>query len=227
MACPLRLTVAVMLLAVAFPGPALAADAATRPNIILLESDDHHPDVLGCMGSQVKTPHIDRLAARGALFRNTICPGLMCAPSRNALLTGLRPQTLGIYYRDIPQSGPLSDEQALRLIHGYHAAVSFMDGQLGRLLKALQETGLAKNTIVVLWGDHGWHLGDHGMWCKHTNYEQAARIPRRPAASGDAAGRPRRGGDAPHGVRDGAWRSRRRAAREASAAREEQHGKRL
>jgi iduronate 2-sulfatase len=63
------------------------------------------------------------------------------------------------------------------LIHGYYAATSYMDAQLGRVLSALDETGLAKNTIIVLWGDHGWHLGDHGIWCKHTNYEQAARIP--------------------------------------------------
>jgi len=48
---------------------------------------------------------------------------------------------------------------------------------LGRVLDALDQNGFADNTIVVLWGDHGWHLGDHGMWCKHTNYEQAARIP--------------------------------------------------
>ena len=61
------------------------------------------------------------------------------------------------------------------LIHGYHAAVSYVDAQVGKVLDALDETGLAKNTIVILWGDHGWHLGDHSMWCKHTNYEQAAR----------------------------------------------------
>ena len=80
-------------------------------------------------------------------------------------------------YANMPEHGPLSDDLQRTLIHGYHAAVSYMDAQVGRVLDALDRTGLAENTIVVLWGDHGWHLGDHGMWCKHTNYEQAARIP--------------------------------------------------
>jgi iduronate 2-sulfatase len=52
-----------------------------------------------------------------------------------------------------------------------------VDAQIGRVLDELDLLGLASNTIVVLWGDHGWHLGDHGMWCKHTNYEEATRIP--------------------------------------------------
>jgi iduronate 2-sulfatase len=80
-------------------------------------------------------------------------------------------------YAGVPESGDLSEDLQRTLIHGYHAAVSYMDAQLGKVLDALDESGLAENTIVVLWGDHGWHLGDHGMWCKHSNYEQAARIP--------------------------------------------------
>lgn len=80
-------------------------------------------------------------------------------------------------YSDIPETGPVSPEQARLLIHGYYACVSYMDAQLGRVLDELDRLGLAESTIIVLWGDHGWHLGDHGMWSKHTNYEQAARIP--------------------------------------------------
>jgi iduronate 2-sulfatase len=327
--------------------------AADKPNVLLICVDDLKP-LLGCYGdSTVKSPSIDRLAARGLRFDSAYCNQAVCAPSRNALLTGLRPQTLGIYdlatnfriarpdavtlpqhfknngyrteaigkifhvghgnsedpvswsvphfpaksigyalkenraeltregalfdnkspaklpkgaayeqadvadnaygdgkiadeaihrlksakdkpdepfflaigflkphlpfcapkkywdlydrtkfklsriqepprgapafapqfggelrnYKDVPLKGAVPDDLQRTLIHGYHACVSYMDAQLGRVLDALDSTGLAKNTIVVLWGDHGWHLGDHGMWCKHTNYEQAARIP--------------------------------------------------
>ncbi len=80
-------------------------------------------------------------------------------------------------YRGIPERGPLDDELQRTLIHGYYAAMSYMDAQLGRVLDELDRLGIADNTIIVLWGDHGWHLGDHGIWCKHTNYEQANRIP--------------------------------------------------
>ena len=80
-------------------------------------------------------------------------------------------------YRDIPARGPLPESLQRELVHGYYAAVSFMDAQVGRLLDELDSLGLADDTVVILWGDHGWHLGDHGMWCKHTNYEQATRAP--------------------------------------------------
>jgi arylsulfatase A-like enzyme len=72
---------------------------------------------------------------------------------------------------------PLTSEQETNIIHGYYASVSYIDAQIGRLLTALKSEGLADNTIVVLWGDHGWHLGDHGQWTKHTNFEYATRLP--------------------------------------------------
>ena len=342
--------------------------AASKPNVLLICVDDLKP-VIGCYGdSMVKTPHLDRLAARGMLFERAYCNQAVCAPSRNTLLTGLRPQSLGIYdlgtnfrkampdavtlpqhfiahgyraeglgkifhvghgnvndeaswsvphfsprtisyalpennppestreqalfenklkepwklprgaptesadvpdnrygdgiiadeaakrlaaakskpdepfflavgflkphlpfvapkkywdlydpaafklaelqkapegapdfapttwgelrqYKDMPETGPVTPEQARHLIHGYYAATSYMDAQLGKVLDALDANGFAENTIILLWGDHGWHLGDHGMWCKHSNYEQAARIPVIVAAPGIAGGR--------------------------------------
>ena len=81
------------------------------------------------------------------------------------------------YYSDIPGQGPVSDEKARRLIHGYYACVSYIDAQIGRLLDELDSLGLRDRTIVCLWGDHGWHLGDHGLWCKHSNFENATRAP--------------------------------------------------
>ena len=80
-------------------------------------------------------------------------------------------------YKPIPQRPPLTMETEQTLIHGYYAALSYMDSQLGRVLSELDRLHLNENTIIVLWGDHGYHLGDHGAWTKHTNYEQANRIP--------------------------------------------------
>ena len=325
-----------------------------RPNVLLICVDDLKP-ALGCYGDRLaRSPHIDALAARGLVFERAYCNQAVCAPSRNSLLTGLRPQTLGIYdlgtnfrhavpeaitlpqcfkragyrseglgkifhvghgnhedpaswsvphyktqvvayaaksgdqreltreealfanksakgrprgapfeaadvpdnaypdgavadeairrlqaaaekpgepfflavgfvkphlpfcapqkywdlhdpaafelaerqtppegapqyapqfggelrqYQGIPAEGPIPEDTQRKLIHGYYAAVSYMDAQVGRVIDELDRLKLAENTIIVLWGDHGWHLGDHGIWCKHTNYEQAARIP--------------------------------------------------
>ena len=316
------------------------ASAAQRPNILFIAVDDLKP-VLGCYGDKVaKTPNIDKLAARGMLFEKAYVNQAVCAPSRNSLMLGIRPQTMGLYdlktyFRDIPvysnvvsmgqtfmtngytaeslgkiyhsslkddkswsvdswdpkgetyaiegnralmkgekgttteagdvadnyyqdgkiaeeamsrlrakkekpgqpfmmmvgfhkphlpfvapkkywdqfkpeqfslpefrtapegspayalgESGeimqykklpveelPFPDDFARHLIHGYYAATSYTDAQIGKVVAALDELGLAENTFIVLWGDHGWHLGDHGKWCKHTNYEQATRIP--------------------------------------------------
>lgn len=71
--------------------------------------------------------------------------------------------------------GPVSDAYARKLRHAYFACVSYVDAQIGKLLDELDELGLAENTVVVLWGDHGWHLGDQLVWGKHTIFEQALK----------------------------------------------------
>lgn len=80
-------------------------------------------------------------------------------------------------YEPVPPSGEVGPKVARKLIHGYYAAATYADAQIGKVLDELDRRDLWKNTIVILWGDHGWHLGDHGIWTKHTNYEQANRIP--------------------------------------------------
>ncbi len=88
-------------------------------------------------------------------------------------------------YTDIPPlesfsdifSNLIPDDKQRELIHGYYASVSFIDAQVGIIMAKLKELGLEKNTTVILWGDHGWHLGDHALWCKHTNFEQATHVP--------------------------------------------------
>ncbi len=364
--CPRMLPLVLAVLPLAGVCAGESTPAESRPNVLLICVDDLKP-LLGCYGDKtVQSPNIDRLAAASVLFERAYCNQAVCAPSRNTLLTGLRPQTLGIYdlgtnfrlarpdavtlpqffqqhgwrteglgkifhvghgnhedpaswsvphwkakvvayalpeskakqgltreealfenqaaknlprgaayeaadvpdntypdgaladevirrlqaaqardtvpfflaigfvkphlpfvapkkywdlydrsafqlaeyrtppvgapsyapqqggelrqYANIPEQGPLDDELQRTLIHGYHAATSYMDAQLGRVLDELDRLGLAHNTIIVLWGDHGWHLGDHGIWCKHTNYEQAAHIPLLVAAPGLPAG---------------------------------------
>jgi arylsulfatase A-like enzyme len=80
-------------------------------------------------------------------------------------------------YGNIPTGNPIPENVARELRHGYYAAISHMDAQVGRVLDALEKEGLADNTVIVLWGDHGWQLGDHGLWAKHTNFELATRSP--------------------------------------------------
>lgn len=88
------------------------------------------------------------------------------------------------------------DELTLRrALQAYYASVSFIDLQVGRLMASLDELGLADNTIVVLWSDHGYHLGEHnGIWQKRTLFEQSARSPliiRAPGAAGNGTASPR------------------------------------
>lgn len=80
-------------------------------------------------------------------------------------------------FRDMPNEGPVSDEKAREVKHAYFACVSYVDAQVGRLLDTLEQLGVADRTVVLLWSDHGYQLGEHGMWCKHTNFETSTRTP--------------------------------------------------
>jgi arylsulfatase A-like enzyme len=79
-------------------------------------------------------------------------------------------------YQDIP-AGHIPDDLARTLKHGYYAAISYMDAQLGKVLDEIDRLGFRDNTIVVLWGDHGWKLGEHDAWCKHSNVELDTHAP--------------------------------------------------
>lgn len=94
--------------------------------------------------------------------------GIKCAETDYIEARGFHP---------VPEEGPISDELQRHMLHGYAACVSYVDAQVGKLLQALEDAGLAGNTIICLWGDHGFHLGDKQVWGKHTNYEQATVAP--------------------------------------------------
>ena len=80
-------------------------------------------------------------------------------------------------YKPVPTNGQVGEALKRKLIHGYYASTAYVDAQIGKVTAALNRLGMAKDTIIVLWGDHGWHLGDLSIWTKHTNFEQANRIP--------------------------------------------------
>lgn len=80
-------------------------------------------------------------------------------------------------YTDIPAIGPCDEAKTRELIHGYYACVSYLDANVGKLLAELDRLDLRKDTIIILWGDHGWKLGEYSMWCKHTNFELDTHVP--------------------------------------------------
>jgi arylsulfatase A-like enzyme len=104
----------------------------------------------------------------------------------------LKPAPNNFYPKDAPDYAVTGTDEALNYLgappevteefgrhlkHGYYASVSYTDAQIGKILDVLDRTGLNKNTIIVLWGDHGWKLGEHGAWAKHTNVENDTNAP--------------------------------------------------
>jgi iduronate 2-sulfatase len=80
-------------------------------------------------------------------------------------------------YSDIPDVGPCDEAKTKELIHGYYACVSYVDAQVGKILGELDRLDLRKDTIVIVWGDNGWKLGEYSEWSKHTNFELDTHIP--------------------------------------------------
>lgn len=80
-------------------------------------------------------------------------------------------------YGGIPKEGDVNDELTKTLIHAYYATVSYMDAQVGRVMKALDDLELRENTLVVFMSDHGYKLGEYGTWNKHSNMELDTRVP--------------------------------------------------
>ncbi|WP_396600662.1 sulfatase [Algibacter sp. R77976] len=80
-------------------------------------------------------------------------------------------------YHGIPDEGDLDDDLTRTLIHGYHASVSYIDAQVGKVMQTLEDLDLRKNTMVIFMSDHGYKIGEYGAWCKHSNVEIDVRVP--------------------------------------------------
>ena len=93
-------------------------------------------------------------------------------------------------YGGPPKDRPFNAEETRHYRHGYYAAISFLDAQVGLLLEALETSGQSDRTLIVFTSDHGFHIGEHGLWGKTTNFELDARVPlliadpRQPATHG-------------------------------------------
>ncbi|WP_430438281.1 sulfatase [Neorhodopirellula lusitana] len=142
-----------------------------------LVANDDKPFFLG-LG--MKKPHLEFISPKrywDLYDPNDIPLATQTAPPVNGAAMGLHP-SFELRVRDgIPKSGPIGPELSRTLKHAYLACVSYVDAQLGRMIDALDDAGVRDNTIIIVWGDHGWHLGDMGVWGKATNYEIATRVP--------------------------------------------------
>lgn len=143
----------------------------------MIEKNPEKPFFLG-MG--MKKPHLNWMAPKKywdmynpediKLAEHTTAP-------ENGATMGLHPSFELRARFGIPKKGPIEGEQARLLKHAYLACVSYIDAQIGKMINALDKAGLRDNTIIMVWSDHGWHLGDMGIWGKATNYEIGTRVP--------------------------------------------------
>lgn len=153
----------------------------TRLAIATLE--DHletSPDKPLFLGLGFTKPHLNFVAPKkywDMYDREDIALASQATAPENGAATGLHASFELRTRHGIPKKGPIGEELSTTLLHAYYACVSYVDAQIGRVLTALDEQGIRDKTIVVVWGDHGWHLGEMGIWGKATNYEIATRVP--------------------------------------------------
>ena len=156
----------------------IAAEAVERLNALKRARDEGGAPWLLAVG--FLKPHLPFVAPQKYWDRHpaaSIEPPLNYEIPKNA--PGVAIHTSGELrsYAGIPAKGPVSDEQALRLIRGYRACVSYADANVGRVLAALDAAGADGNTVVVVTSDHGWNLGEHTLWCKHSCFETSLGVP--------------------------------------------------
>lgn len=143
----------------------------------MLEKNPNKPFFLG-MG--MKKPHLDWLAPKKywELYNpEEIQLATQTTGPENGATMGLHPSFELRARYGIPKKGAIDDELARTLKHAYLASVSYIDAQIGKMIAGLEEAGVRENTIIIVWSDHGWHLGEMGIWGKATNYEIGTRVP--------------------------------------------------
>ena len=139
-----------------------------------------NPDKPLFLGLGFKKPHLHFIAPKRYwdLYDPAEIPlAEQTLPPKGGAATGLHASFELRVRHGIPKYGPLGEDLERTLKHAYYACVSYIDAQIGLMLDALKEAGIRDNTIIVVWGDHGWHLGEMGIWGKATNYEIATRVP--------------------------------------------------
>lgn len=132
------------------------------------------------LGLGLKKPHLDWIAPKKYwdLYDQASLPiATQVNPPKDGAAMGLSESLEVRVGADVPKTGEFSPELQRKLRHGYYACVSYIDAQIGKMVQALKDTGTYDNTIIVLWSDHGFNLGEMGYWGKATNYELATRVP--------------------------------------------------
>ncbi|MBD0403872.1 sulfatase [Flammeovirga sp. EKP202] len=138
------------------------------------------PDKPFFMGLGFISPHLNFVAPKkywDLYDRDQIKISTQTEAPENGAAMGLHASFELRTRANIPNKGKIGDDLATDLIHSYLATSSYVDAQIGKVIQALKKEGILDNTIIMVWSDHGYHLGEMGIWGKATNYEIATRVP--------------------------------------------------